>query len=103
MEAVISASAVSKYYGAKKALDDFSLEIFPGEVFGVIGPNGAGKTTFMRMLVDFIRPDSGDLKIWGLSPQEGGAKLRRNIGYLPGEVKISPQQTGRELIKFWVS
>jgi len=67
-------------------------------VFGVIGPNGAGKTTTMRCLLDIIRPTSGEVRVLGKDPREGGPELRRRVGYLPGELFLEGRVTGRKLL-----
>ena len=77
----VEVSHVSKSFNGQPVVRDISFEIAPGEVFGLIGPNGAGKTTIIRMLLDIIRPDSGEVKI--LNGQSGEAK--DSVGYLPEE------------------
>lgn len=98
MTPVIEARALTKRYGRRTALRGIDLEIEPGRVFGVIGPNGAGKTTTMRLLLDLIRPTSGDVRVLGANPREGGPALRRRIGYLPGELAMEARVTGRTLL-----
>jgi ABC-2 type transport system ATP-binding protein len=72
---MIRATEVTKYYSATLALDRFSLEVPSGAVFGLLGPNGAGKTTFLRLVMGFVFPDSGDIDLGELIPT--------HIGYLP--------------------
>ena len=103
MAAAISTTSLSKIYGRLRALDDLDLEIPTGSIFGVIGPNGAGKSTLMRILLDLARPTSGSAAVLGTSPSAGGAKLRQRIGYLPGELRLSPKWTGRQHLQFWAS
>jgi ABC-2 type transport system ATP-binding protein len=69
---------VTKTFGRLRAVDDLSLRVAAGEVYGVLGPNGAGKTTFLRMLFGLIRPDSGTLRVFGRSWDQDG------IGVLDG-------------------
>ena len=78
----IEVTRVHKSFGAKEVVDDISFEVKSGEIFGVVGPNGAGKTTTIRMLMDIIKPDSGEVKILG-EPFTESTKDR--IGYLPEE------------------
>ncbi len=73
---------VSKRFGSHVAVDDVSLVLWPGEVFGLLGPNGAGKTTLLRMGVDLLRPDSGSVILLGNAPRPSA--LAR-MGYLPEE------------------
>jgi ABC-2 type transport system ATP-binding protein len=78
----VEVSHVAKSFADKVAVDDLSLSVAPGEMFGLIGPNGAGKTTTIRMMMDIIKPDSGEVTILGEKLSEA-AKDR--IGYLPEE------------------
>src|SRR5437867_6011107 len=75
-------SHLRKSYAATVAVDDITFEVRPGDVFGLIGPNGAGKTTLIRMLIDIIAPDAGEIRLDG-SPL--GRAERDRIGYLPEE------------------
>jgi ABC-2 type transport system ATP-binding protein len=61
MSAIVEIQGLSKQYGKRKAVDDVSMTIESGEIFGLVGPNGAGKTTTMRMLVTLLRPDKGEI------------------------------------------
>jgi ABC-2 type transport system ATP-binding protein len=78
----VEASHVTKSYSDKVAVNDLSFCVGQGEIFGLIGPNGAGKTTTIRMMMDIIRPDSGELKILG---RKLGEDIKHEIGYLPEE------------------
>jgi ABC-2 type transport system ATP-binding protein len=92
-EVVIRTEGLVKDYGSVRALNGLDLEVERGEVFGFIGPNGAGKTTTIRVLVDLLRPNAGRAEVLGVAPAEGGAQLRRRIGYLPGELAMRGRQT----------
>jgi ABC-2 type transport system ATP-binding protein len=98
MTYAIETRALTKRYGLHTALDGMDLAVETGSVFGMIGPNGAGKTTAMRLLLDIIRPTSGDATVLGESPRAGGAALRRRIGFLPGELMLEGRVTGRALL-----
>jgi len=91
--------ALSKRYGETTALDSLDLELTRGEVFGLIGPNGAGKTTTMRLLLDIIRPSSGEARVLGVDPRSGAASLRRHIGYLPGELRLEGRIAARTALE----
>ena len=78
----IEVSKVSKRFGDVEAANDISFEVESEEIFGLIGPNGAGKTTVIRMLMEIIKPDSGDVRILGEPLQEATKNI---IGYLPEE------------------
>jgi ABC-2 type transport system ATP-binding protein len=69
----------------------------------VIGPNGAGKTTTMRLLLDIVRPTSGSATVLGVDPRSGGPALRRQIGFLPGELRLDARVTGRALLRHFAS
>jgi ABC-2 type transport system ATP-binding protein len=97
-EPAVTTRGLVKRYGANTALQGIDLDIPRGSVFGMIGPNGAGKTTTMRLLLDILRPTSGELRVLGESPRAGGAALRRRIGYLPGELHLDTRVKGRELL-----
>jgi ABC-2 type transport system ATP-binding protein len=99
-ETVILAEGLSKRYGSHPALQVLDLAVAPGEVFGFLGPNGAGKTTAIRLLLDLLRPTAGTVRVLGENPRAGGARLRRRIGYLPGDLRLEGRQTGRELLTF---
>ena len=73
---------ISKSFKSVKVVDSVSFSIGQGEIFGMVGPNGAGKTTTIRMLMDIIKPDSGEIKILGEPINEG---IKNRIGYLPEE------------------
>jgi ABC-2 type transport system ATP-binding protein len=98
MNLVIETSGLSKSFGKHAALRDVDLAVPPGTIFGVIGPNGAGKTTTMRLLLDIIRPTSGSALVLGQDPRRAGAGIRRQIGFLPGELRLERRVTGRQLL-----
>ena len=81
------------------ALDSLSLQVERGEVFGFLGPNGAGKTTTIRCLLDFLRPTSGSVQIFGLDNQNNSVELKHRIGYLSGYVRLYDKWTGRDHIR----
>jgi ABC-2 type transport system ATP-binding protein len=97
---MILTEGLVKRYGRHPALQGLDLTVQPGEVFGYLGPNGAGKTTTIRLLLDLLRPTTGTVRVLGQDPRTGGARLRRRIGYLPGELPLGGRQTARELLVF---
>ncbi len=80
MNPVIQAEHLQKKYGATVAVQDVSLQVQQGEIFGIIGPNGAGKTTTVEMLEGLRRADDGSVRVLGLDPQRDGDQLRERIG-----------------------
>ena len=88
MTLAIQTHALTKHYGAHEALTGLDLNVRTGTVFGLIGPNGAGKTTTLRLLLDIIRPTAGSMRVLGEDPRAAGARLRRRIGYVPGELRL---------------
>ncbi|HEX3082850.1 MAG TPA: ABC transporter ATP-binding protein [Candidatus Saccharimonadia bacterium] len=87
MKAAIRIEDVTKNFGAKRALDQVSLEVPAGQIFGFLGPNGAGKTTTIRSLMDFIRPDEGRITVFGQDVRDNPA-IKRDIGYLPADLQL---------------
>ena len=81
-EVQVEISHISKSFGGNAVVKDVSFTLEQGEVFGLVGPNGAGKTTTIRMLMDIIKPDSGDIRLFGRSLEED---IKNRIGYLPEE------------------
>ena len=78
----VEVNHILKAYGNRAAVNDVSFNVNQGEIFGLIGPNGAGKTTTIRMMMDIIKPDSGDIKVMGEKLTDAS---KNKIGYLPEE------------------
>jgi ABC-2 type transport system ATP-binding protein len=97
-EPVIIAQGLTKDYGSKRGMFDLDLEVAAGEILGFIGPNGAGKTTTIRLLMDFVRPTRGSARILGLDSHRDSIAIKREVGYLPGELPAYPGATGAEII-----
>lgn len=94
--ASISVRSLCKRYGDLTALDDFSLEVERGAIFGLLGPNGAGKTTLIRILTTLMRQSSGDVSIEGLDPRTRGREIRSLIGVVSQENSLDRYITARE-------
>ncbi len=94
----ISISGLTKQYGKLKAVNNLNLEVNQGEILGFLGLNGAGKTTTIRVLLDLLRPTDGRAFIFGHDCQADGLEARSNIGYLPGEMGIYSDLTGRAVL-----
>ncbi|MXZ02479.1 MAG: ABC transporter ATP-binding protein [Chloroflexi bacterium] len=98
---VIKLENLTKHYGEIVGIQDLSLEVTEGEVFGLLGPNGAGKTTTIRLILDFIRPTSGKAAVFGLSPRSDGTDIRRRVGYLPGDFVTYDHMTGATVTEYF--
>ena len=102
MEVTIRAENVVRRFGAFVAVDDVSLEIRRGEVFGLIGHNGAGKSTMFKMMLGLLKPTSGHISIHGVPVDGAGAReVRRSIGYLPENVTLWDNLNGLETLQFF--
>jgi ABC-2 type transport system ATP-binding protein len=99
---VLSLRNVSKSYrkGEVKAVDDLTLEVPPGEIFGFLGPNGAGKTTTIKMVVGLLRPDTGTITVDGVDVARDPVKAKRRIGYCPDYPDLYEKLTGLEYLNF---
>jgi ABC-2 type transport system ATP-binding protein len=91
---------LTKDYGRFRALDSLNLEVAGGEVFGILGPNGSGKTTALRLVMGFLRPTAGSSSVAGHDSWHDGVAARREVAYLPGELRLYETMTGRQLISF---
>jgi len=100
--AIVAEHLVKSYEGTK-ALDDVSVDIESGELFGFIGPDGAGKTTLFRILVTLLVPDSGSAKVLGRDVVRDLWDLRRRIGYMPGKFSLYPDLSVEENVRFFAS
>ena len=97
----IRTDGLTKHYGEVQALTDLNLEVKMGEVFGFLGPNGAGKTTAIRTMLDLIRPTAGSATIAGLDSHADAVEIRNHIGYLPSDVSMYTNLTGRDMITYF--
>jgi ABC-2 type transport system ATP-binding protein len=91
---------LTKDYGRFRALDDLNLDVAAGEVFGLLGPNGSGKTTALRLLMGFLRPSAGRAWIDGHDCWKDSVAARSKVAYLPGELRLYENMTGRQLVHF---
>jgi ABC-2 type transport system ATP-binding protein len=103
VDRAITVEHLVKSYAGTKALDDVSLDINAGELFGFIGPDGAGKTTLFRILVTLLVPDSGSATVLGCDVVNDLWDLRRRIGYMPGKFSLYPDLSVEENIRFFAS
>jgi len=97
---VIETNKLTKYYGRSRGIVDVDLAVEKGEIFGFIGPNGAGKSTTIRALLGLIFPTGGTGSIFGLDAVRNGRRIRRRLGYIPGEVEYYDRMSVRELMEY---
>jgi ABC-2 type transport system ATP-binding protein len=95
---VIDARGLRKHFGDTLAVDDLTLTVGAGEIFGFLGPNGAGKTTSIKMLLALVTPDAGEAEVLG-APL-GSREARARVGFLPEHCRFHDSLTARELVRF---
>ena len=91
---------LTKTYGEKKAVDDLTLSIAPGEIYGFIGHNGAGKTTTLKAAAGILPFDEGDIRIAGISVRDDPLACKKNIAYLPDNPDLYDYMTGAQYLNF---
>jgi len=91
---------VTKRYGDVTALRDLDLEVEDGEIYGFLGPNGAGKSTTIDILLDFVRPTSGEARVLDMNAQADSQAIRRRIGVLPEGFHVYERLTARQHLEF---
>ena len=100
MTSAIKMKNISKSYGTIKALDNLSLEVEKGNIFGFLGPNGAGKTTAIKILMNLIKPDQGQGEILGYDINENSVSINQKIGYVPEADQLYDYMKVKEIINF---
>lgn len=96
----IEFDSLTKKYRNTTPINQLSLNIYEGEVFGLLGPNGSGKTTTVETLLDISRPSSGEVEVYNLDPARDVVEIHHRIGYLPGEDALLPKLTGEDHIRY---
>ena len=96
----IRMEALTKRFGSVVALDDLTLDVAEGEVFGFLGPNGAGKSTTLRLLLGLIKPTAGRAEIKGIDVART-TDVHRHLAYVPGDVSLWPRLTGEECLELF--
>ncbi len=89
---------LSKRFGDRLAVEDLSLKIAPGEIYGLIGPNGSGKTTTVKMITGLYLPTGGQVVIGGIDLRGDPQRAKRLLGYIPDEPFVYEKMTGREFL-----
>jgi len=100
---VIETKNLTKYYGKIKGVENLSFSVKKGEIFGFLGPNGAGKTTTIRTLLGYLHPTSGEAYIFGKNIEDNIVEIKREVGYIPGDLSIYGHMTGREFLNYFAS
>jgi ABC-2 type transport system ATP-binding protein len=101
IDKLIVAQKLTKSFGETVAVNDFSLQVRAGEIYGLVGPDGAGKTTVMRLLCGALVPDSGDVTVGGESMMKNPDRAREQIGYLSQKFSLYEELTVLENIRFF--
>jgi ABC-2 type transport system ATP-binding protein len=97
---LLSVNHLSRSFGAIKAVDDISLSLFPGQIYGLVGPDGAGKTTTLRLICGAFKPDAGQVSIGAFSLDRQPEQAREQIGYLSQQFSLYEDLTVLENIRF---
>ena len=97
---MLKVSHLYKSYSGREVISDLDFETKKGGIYGFLGPNGAGKSTTMNMLSGYLRPDSGDIKIDGISLLKSPMKARRLLGYLPEQPPLYQDMTVKEYLSY---
>jgi ABC-2 type transport system ATP-binding protein len=99
----LSVEHLSVQYGEKRAVEDLSFVVRPGEIYGLLGSNGAGKSTTIKSIVGLVRPQIGAVRIFGVDAIQGGVQAKRLLGYVPEFPLLFDSLTPREFLEFVAS
>ena len=100
MNKIIEISNLTKTYGEVIAVNQVGFSVGKGEIFGYLGPNGAGKTTTIRLIMNFLSPTVGEIRVFGLNPSTEYVQIHKRIGYMHSDIKLYENLTGMEMILF---
>ena len=95
---VIAVEKLTKRYGVRVGIEQVSFAVPPGVVFGFLGPNGARKTTTIRVLVGLLHPTAGRARVFGLDTWDQSPRIKADVGYLPGDLRLYPWFTGHKAL-----
>ena len=96
---ILSVDSLTKYYGRRLGVDGLNFELEEGSVCGFLGPNGVGKSTTIRLLLGFLRPTHGNASIFGLDCWRHSGEIKREVGYVPGDLRLYSWLTGRSALR----
>ena len=94
---------LTKYYGKIRGIEDLSFSVRRGEIFGFLGPNGAGKTTTIRTLLGYLHPTKGEAFIFGRNIADHIVDIKRQVGYIPGDLNLYGHLTGMQFLNYFAS
>jgi len=100
---VIQIESLTYAYGRAEAVRDLSLTVLPGRCYGFFGRNGAGKTTTIKCLLNLLRPQSGQVRVFGLDPAKQEVEVKRLLSYVPDQVAFYPWMSVRETLDYLAS
>ena len=103
MEPIVSVKDLVKRYGSAVALDHFTLEIAPGEIFGLLGPNGSGKTTAINCILQLLTYDRGEICLFGQPMTQTRYDLKRRIGIVPQNIAVFEELSVQQNIDYFCS
>ena len=98
---VIVAEQLTRRYGRRTGVEQLNLRVAEGARFGFLGPNGAGKTTTIRVLLGFLRPTAGRAEVFGRDCWRAGTQIKRDVGYLPGDLRLYSSMTGADHVRIF--
>lgn len=96
----VETRSLSRRFGERTALDDVTLDVEPGEAFGLLGANGAGKTTLIRLVTGTLLPSGGSVRVDGLSPTEHPERVQAQIGFVPENTQLYPELGVGHFLRF---
>ena len=99
-ECILEVKNLKKYYGNKMGIEDVSLKLNKGDIYGFIGPNGAGKSTTIRTIMGLINKTNGYIYIKGKQLDKNDIEIKKIIGYLPSEINLYPDMTIKEIFDY---
>jgi ABC-2 type transport system ATP-binding protein len=98
---IIVTESLTRSYGPRRGIDSIRLTVPEGALFGFLGPNGAGKTTAIRVMVGLLRPSAGVARIFGLDCWRDTRKIKAEVGYVPGDLRLHTWMDGHQALRIW--
>ena len=98
---VVVTNNLTKRYGRRVGIEDVSITVGDGEVFGFLGPNGSGKTTTIRLMLGLLRPTAGESRIFDMDCWRSTKRIKEDVGYLPGDLRLYANYTGRIMLRIF--